>query len=605
MTVLTSNDLGRRSASLRLAPMFRKGRRAAIVLAATVLAFASMIPAMRFTLSGGFSDPDDAMRLVEVRAFLAGQPWYDVSAHLLDPPFGASMHWSRLIDLPNAALIAIFSTIMSTPSAEALDSVVLPVTYLLLLFWGMLRLGGVLFGRSGEMAAILGTLFGGVALVLFQPGRIGHHAPDCLALVFATTAALASVEPRRSRHAMVAGALVAVSLGFSLETLPMLGALCVAMVMVWIRQGCAFASSLRWFAIGLFVGLPVTVLLTSAPRSWFAPVCDALGPAHVGAGMIGAAGCLALAALGPGLRTPLARLAASGIVGAATLVFVAAAYPACLRSPFAGIDPLVKANWLDLVVESQPLMTFARTQVWTAVAMALPVALGCVASIVAAMATRGTTRCRMAMIAGLSLVGLCAGIWQIRVFASVSPIALCGGLYAADVVGRRLKAAGMTAAASLACVAVLPFTATAWASVLPQQKAAATVPVSCRTPDSLAPLRALPAGRTVAPINEGSHLLAGTALSVFAAPYHRNNDGNRFALDVMLADPADAEALLGSRGVAYLATCSSDGETQHLASQAPGSLAADLLAGRTPAFLRRLPLRGPFQVYAVKPATTR
>ncbi|MEO8724436.1 MAG: hypothetical protein ABI395_13145, partial [Sphingobium sp.] len=34
----------------------------------------------------GFHDPDDAMRLVQVRDFLAGQSWFDVSQHRVNPP---------------------------------------------------------------------------------------------------------------------------------------------------------------------------------------------------------------------------------------------------------------------------------------------------------------------------------------------------------------------------------------------------------------------------------------------------------------------------------------------------------------------------------------
>ena len=53
-------------------------------------------------------DTDDAMRLVQVRDLLAGQGWFDMVQHRLMPPEGASMHWSRLVDAPLAALIGQF-----------------------------------------------------------------------------------------------------------------------------------------------------------------------------------------------------------------------------------------------------------------------------------------------------------------------------------------------------------------------------------------------------------------------------------------------------------------------------------------------------------------
>ena len=53
-----------------------------------------------------FPDPDDAMRLLEVRDWLGGQGFYDVWQHRLAG--GAfSMHWSRLVDMPLAAVMLI------------------------------------------------------------------------------------------------------------------------------------------------------------------------------------------------------------------------------------------------------------------------------------------------------------------------------------------------------------------------------------------------------------------------------------------------------------------------------------------------------------------
>ncbi|VAW13567.1 hypothetical protein MNBD_ALPHA11-599, partial [hydrothermal vent metagenome] len=53
-------------------------------------------------------DSDDAMRLVVVQDFLAGQGWFDKIQYRLNTPYGAPIHWSRLVDLPIAGLILIF-----------------------------------------------------------------------------------------------------------------------------------------------------------------------------------------------------------------------------------------------------------------------------------------------------------------------------------------------------------------------------------------------------------------------------------------------------------------------------------------------------------------
>src|SRR5260370_41534286 len=61
---------------------------------------------------------DDAMRLVEVRDLIAGQAWFDLAQHRLDPP-GVSMHWSRAIDAPLAALILLLRPLAGAPAAGA------------------------------------------------------------------------------------------------------------------------------------------------------------------------------------------------------------------------------------------------------------------------------------------------------------------------------------------------------------------------------------------------------------------------------------------------------------------------------------------------------
>ena len=52
-------------------------------------------------------DTDDNMRISQVRALLAGQDWFDLRQYRLNPPFGADIHWSRLVDLPLAGLILL------------------------------------------------------------------------------------------------------------------------------------------------------------------------------------------------------------------------------------------------------------------------------------------------------------------------------------------------------------------------------------------------------------------------------------------------------------------------------------------------------------------
>jgi hypothetical protein len=59
---------------------------------------------MRWAQINAFAlgDTDDNMRIMQVRGLLAGQGWYDLRQYRLNPPWGADIHWSRLVDLPIA-----------------------------------------------------------------------------------------------------------------------------------------------------------------------------------------------------------------------------------------------------------------------------------------------------------------------------------------------------------------------------------------------------------------------------------------------------------------------------------------------------------------------
>jgi hypothetical protein len=124
---------------------------------------------------------------------------------------------------------------------------------------------------------------------------------------------------------------------------------------------------------------------------------------------------------------------------------------------------------------------------------------------------------------------------------------------------------------------------------------------ACLAPHVLGPLAELPPARVLASFNLGAHLLAHTPHSVFAAPYHRNNHGNRIAAEAFLAPPEAAEALLRKAGVGLVVWCP-QAKSSPLVSTAPQGLAAMLARGEAPAYLARQPLAAtPLLVFALRP----
>jgi hypothetical protein len=364
---------------------------AAMVVGATAFTLIVNAGPIAATWRGHFADPDDAMRLVEVRAWLAGQGWFDMTALRLDPPDGSFMHWSRLVDMPIAAAISLFGLFLDPTASERLAAIVVPTIWLVVLYLGVLRLADLLVGRPGWLPALLGMALSGVTLVQFAPSRIGHHAPETVALVWAVSCAVAALDRRQAKQAAFCGALIALSWAMSLETLPFDVVLIGVLFGFWIWRGGNLARMLAALGVGLAVALPLFFLAEVGPARWGAAVCDSFGAAHLGVGLIVAAGAIVLALATPRLRSRGVRLVAATGVAALAGVYLALAYPSCLHDPFAGVDSLVRELWLSHVVESQPLLTFLGTRPMIGLAIVAPLLLGLAASLWAAARTSGPT----------------------------------------------------------------------------------------------------------------------------------------------------------------------------------------------------------------------
>src|SRR5260370_6720866 len=129
---------------------------------------------------------DDAMRLVEVRDLIAGQAWFDLAQHRLDPP-GVSMHWSRVIDAPLAALILLLRPLAGAAAAEAVTLTLWPA----LLFGAALLLVAAIARRMSvgsnqptvQLAAVLLAALSPPWLIPFRARALAHHNAPVMMLV--------------------------------------------------------------------------------------------------------------------------------------------------------------------------------------------------------------------------------------------------------------------------------------------------------------------------------------------------------------------------------------------------------------------------------------
>src|SRR5207248_4249289 len=100
-------------------------------LVAWLLACAFMMFISAHALAQGtFPDPDDIMRLLQVRDWLGGQSWFDVTQYRVNGTQGVQMHWSRLVDVPIAAVILVARAFVGSDRAEVVALVVVPLATL-------------------------------------------------------------------------------------------------------------------------------------------------------------------------------------------------------------------------------------------------------------------------------------------------------------------------------------------------------------------------------------------------------------------------------------------------------------------------------------------
>lgn len=556
--------------------------------------------------TGAFYDTDDAMRMVQARDLMAGQSWYDMTAHRMDPPAGVFMHWSRVVDVPLVLLVKLFGLFAGPPQAEALARLVFPLALLAGLYAAVAWVAGQIGDRAQQIAAIALTFAMGPVFGQFVPGRIDHHAPQIVLLTLAAGAAMAALDPARSRFAALAGVCIALSLSISLENLPFFFILVATPVVAWVLRGDEQTGALRHFALALAGGLAALFLATVGPQRWFVAACDAYSLVHLSAGLAGAAALLALAGLTKRLPGLGARLAAAGVLGLAPLMVARLVAPSCLGDPFVGLDPLVRSVWLSNVGEIQGLAALARSQPSAAIMVAAPLALAFFATCLAAALHRDIARSRLALLAALIAVGFVMTFWGVRVFASVAPLAAIGGGLTAIASARKLARAGAFRT-TLSVLFCLPFGAVSYALALPQDSATSEMDSRvCLRPSAMKPLDALPPGLVLAPIDAGAHLLAFTRHSVLAAPYHRDNPGNRLSLDVFMASPDKARAFAQASGADYLVFCGALKQAHIMAERAPNGLAAALLAGRAPDWLEPLDVKAaPEQAFRIRKTPTR
>jgi len=479
-------------------------------------------------LGFNFPNPDDAMRLIMVRDFIAGQSWFDTTQYRFLPPEGLSMHWSRLLDLPLAGAIAALRPLVGLTLAEGIVIAAWP-PFLFALYLGVVA---HLLWRMVDFAAVGFAFFIAAQMYvlrfLFGAGRIDHHNVEALLVAAATTCFILS--NRSTRAAIFGGLASALALAVSLESLPFIGCIGSLYVLAWVFDDERSGEALFAFFVTLSGGAVFLHGVQTPPFHWLEAKCDALSTPWLllvcGGGVI----ALAFSCAREHLRTWKRRLAAAVLVGAILLMTFTLIYPACLHGPYAAIPEPFRTILLDDIPESRSFWRLMQTRMPLAFETLGPIVVA--ASIATIALLKRDTAWRMpAALALLSWTAVALSLIEIRgVYIGSVFVPIVGGWALHRAVTERndyRPVIGRTAALLGASFFLfgLPWAA---ASSLAQSDSVAVNTEYIKTDEcdgSLAKLDKLPKGNILAPSDLDISILFHTHHSVTTTGYHRGVAG--------------------------------------------------------------------------------
>lgn len=541
-----------------------------------------------------FHDPDDELRLVQVRDLLAGQGWFDLHQYRINGfDGGVLMHWSRLVDAPIAAVILLFRPLLGTAGAEMAALLLVPALTLLAMMALIGWMASRVFDREKVLFACLVLGMTVPAMVQVLPLRIDHHGWQ-IVMALAAMAGFALTDQRRG--GWLTGAALATWMSISFEGLPLSACFIGVLALFWLRdqrQATRLVSAIQALA-----GVSVLLFLATRGLADLVTHCDAISPIHLGIFVWGAA-CLTLIA--GGKPRPLAlSLGALALTAAGALAIVLLAAPQCAAGTFNEMDPVVREFWFTSVAEGlsvfHPPYSFA-------VQFIVPAAIGLHATIVLARRSEGELRrwwTAYALVLGAALV----------IGMAVSRSSAFSGALAALPLGWRLsnwlgglkrpenpllRLAELLTVAIGIFVTLLPSAPVMLVEnlldgkpgIMSDEKAAV---VACHADRAAATLNALPRGTFLAPLDMGPKLLLNTRHGVVATGHHRAGKAMRVVIDAYSGTPEAALATIRARRLNYVALCPNVPEAGNYRKRAPHGFAAQLLDGKVPAWLQRVDL---------------
>ncbi len=548
------------------------------------------------------SDTDDNLRLVQIRDWLGGQGWFDLRQYRLDPPLGADIHWTRLVDIPYALLISLCAPLTGTMIAEKIATAFVPLLILGATIASFAAIARRAIGPSawGWPAVLL--MMAAPVVQMMSPLRIDHHGAQLLMLVLMLWGLMA---PHALRGGLIAGAALSASLVIGVEMLPYLAIGAGCAVIFWIIDAKEQVR-VRGLAIGIAGVTTLGLWLFIPPAGRNSGLCDQLTNAYFPAVLAGSAALLAASLVRArhwGMRAVLAVLAGSVALAA----LFASGGVECITDPYRAIDPDARRLWLNGVAEAVPLWLHDRETAYSMLAFPL---IGLGGAAWSWWQNRDERRRAWAVILLIGFASIILCTLSIRAGIPAQLFAIPGAAALMSAGRTRLVASPSVLIRVLGTVALLGLVSGVIARLMIVQlthkvetkavQQQETNADACLRPDAIAALDALPPANFMTAIDFAPMLLAHSHHRAVAGPYHRNGKAIAATMIAFAGTDEMARAFTRAHHINYILICPGLNEHGIYKDRAPAGFQERLLAGKGPSWLTPVRTSPAFHLYRVE-----
>jgi len=481
-------------------------------------------------------DTDDYMRLHQVMNWLQGADWHDFTVHRLDPPNGVVLHWSRLPDLPLAAVISILTPIIGQSLSVIIAVNLVPPLLLLgaaYLFWTGCRAFDT---RETANIAVIYLMLSIPVLTKFYPGKLDHHGWQLLLMASLWWCVVKAIRQSWSPvFAISGGIIIALSLWVGLETLPIMAVLFAILTIYWMVGIDGVGRFSQTLSLSFAVSTTAVLLIHQPLASFWSTSCDSIAINWILVTWLSSGYFYLLNRVDQNLIKGSHRALCSIGAAAATVTVILITDSACIiEGPYGQMPALLHEQLLAHIGEAKGGLYYLFNQ---SAVFVLFLGFPLLVTAVVFLNRKGMLEDEAVQLTlVLMLASILLSLWQIRciIFACLFAVPLAAKI--TQNYRQRPRSRFRTLAPVMWLVLLSPITTAGISLILPngdssssQAKAAdlgyplvdqVALKIS-QQPDFILGRSAL----IVAPVNWGPTILARTSHNVLAAPYHRNRSG--------------------------------------------------------------------------------